>query len=71
VEGRLGICMFNQECNRKKGQVLGTCLDGFIFGACCDFKEAEEGQDVEDQVKILQTFYAIIFCMKVFFEAFL
>ena len=21
VEGRLGICMFNQECNRKKGQV--------------------------------------------------
>jgi hypothetical protein len=31
--------------------VLGTCLDGFIFGACCDLKEPEDGQDVEDQTE--------------------
>ena len=51
VGGRSGICMFNQECNRKKGEVLGTCLDGFIFGACCDLKEDQAVQDVEDQTE--------------------
>lgn len=24
---------------RHKGDVLGTCLDGFIFGACCKVQE--------------------------------
>lgn len=51
VGGRSGICMFNQECSRKRGEVLGTCLDGFIFGACCSVKESEDGQDEEDHTE--------------------
>lgn len=27
--------MFNYECYKQKGTVLGTCIDGFLFGACC------------------------------------
>ncbi|XP_046404360.1 serine protease filzig-like [Ischnura elegans] len=30
-----GVCMFNHECQRRKGEVLNTCMDGFLFGACC------------------------------------
>ncbi|XP_029172443.1 serine protease lint [Nylanderia fulva] len=29
------ICMFNYECTRRKGEVVGACMDGFLFGACC------------------------------------
>ncbi|KOC66520.1 Serine proteinase stubble [Habropoda laboriosa] len=29
------ICMFNYECSRRNGQVVGACMDGFLFGACC------------------------------------
>ena len=29
------MCMFNYECFKSKGTVLGTCIDGFLFGACC------------------------------------
>ena len=49
--GREGICVYNQECHRKKGEVLGTCLDGFIFGACCNLKEDQDKLDVEDQTE--------------------
>lgn len=27
--------MFNYECTRRNGQVVGACMDGFLFGACC------------------------------------
>merc|ERR1712088_551770 len=30
-----GTCMFNSECFKRKGIVLGACRDGFLFGACC------------------------------------
>ena len=30
-----GICIFTAECVKRKGLVLGTCRDGFLFGACC------------------------------------
>ena len=30
-----GICVFTTECFKRKGMVLGTCRDGFLFGACC------------------------------------
>ncbi|XP_073980087.1 uncharacterized protein isoform X1 [Rhodnius prolixus] len=30
-----GICMFNYECSKKNGTVIGSCMDGFLFGACC------------------------------------
>lgn len=29
------ICMFNHECTQRNGQVVGACMDGFLFGACC------------------------------------
>ncbi|XP_058795963.1 serine protease filzig [Phymastichus coffea] len=29
------VCMFNYECSLRRGQVVGTCMDGFLFGACC------------------------------------
>ena len=31
-----GVCMFNFECKQKKGKLIGTCVDGFLFGVCCD-----------------------------------
>ncbi|KAJ9592972.1 hypothetical protein L9F63_015342, partial [Diploptera punctata] len=31
----LGICMFNYECAARSGEVVGACMDGFLFGACC------------------------------------
>ncbi|XP_018900398.2 LOW QUALITY PROTEIN: uncharacterized protein [Bemisia tabaci] len=30
-----GVCMFNYECTQKGGSVVGACMDGFLFGACC------------------------------------
>ncbi|KAG8316927.1 Transmembrane protease serine 11D [Homalodisca vitripennis] len=30
-----GVCMFNYECAQRDGQVVGSCMDGFLFGACC------------------------------------
>lgn len=34
-EGQPGTCMFNFACQQQRGQVVGACLDGFLFGACC------------------------------------
>ncbi|XP_049846209.1 mucin-2 isoform X2 [Schistocerca gregaria] len=30
-----GVCMFNLECTQRLGTVVGTCVDGFLFGTCC------------------------------------
>ncbi|CAG0887163.1 unnamed protein product [Cyprideis torosa] len=38
--GELGTCVFNYECIRKRGRIIGTCIDGFLFGACCHFPPA-------------------------------
>lgn len=27
--------MFNHECTQRKGEVIGACMDGFLFGTCC------------------------------------
>ncbi|XP_059475164.1 serine protease filzig-like isoform X2 [Neocloeon triangulifer] len=35
TDGRQGICMFNYECAQRQGDVIGACMDGFLFGACC------------------------------------
>ncbi|XP_045508324.1 serine protease filzig [Colias croceus] len=32
------ICMFNHECAKRGGEVVGSCMDGFLFGACCQLK---------------------------------
>lgn len=30
--------MFNHECAQRGGEVVGACMDGFLFGACCQLK---------------------------------
>lgn len=41
------ICMFNYECTRRNGEVVGACMDGFLFGACCQLppKNSMSGSD--------------------------
>ncbi|XP_025422284.1 serine proteinase stubble-like [Sipha flava] len=35
VETGSGVCMFNYECTQLGGTVVGSCVDVFLFGACC------------------------------------
>ncbi|XP_057659317.1 serine protease filzig [Diorhabda carinulata] len=43
------ICMFNHECRQKNGIVVGACMDGFLFGACCQLpKGISIGDYLED-----------------------
>ena len=28
--------MFNFECHQKHGKLIGSCIDGFLFGVCCN-----------------------------------
>nr|XP_033340000.1 serine protease filzig [Megalopta genalis] len=37
------ICMFNYECSQRNGQVVGACMDGFLFGACCQLPPKASG----------------------------
>ncbi|EDW79818.2 uncharacterized protein Dwil_GK17817 [Drosophila willistoni] len=36
------ICMFNHECAQRGGEVVGACMDGFLFGACCQIPQTHE-----------------------------
>ncbi|EDW01783.1 GH20266 [Drosophila grimshawi] len=36
------ICMFNHECAQRDGEVVGACMDGFLFGACCQIPQTHE-----------------------------
>ncbi|KAF8790900.1 Serine protease filzig like protein [Argiope bruennichi] len=47
--GNKGTCMFKYDCIRQKGVTLSTCVDGFLFGACCFLKE-ESIQIISDDV---------------------
>lgn len=38
------ICMFNHECAQRNGEVVGACMDGFLFGACCQIPATDELQ---------------------------
>ena len=39
----------------SSGTVLGTCIDGFLFGACCRLPElTNDGEDIEDIEEIQQ-----------------
>lgn len=41
--------MFNYECSRRNGQVVGACMDGFLFGACCQLPlKTLTGSNVEN-----------------------
>ncbi|GJQ86789.1 hypothetical protein Trydic_g5581 [Trypoxylus dichotomus] len=39
------ICMFNHECTQRNGEIVGACMDGFLFGTCCKLPE-----DVMDEL---------------------
>ncbi|KAJ8924314.1 hypothetical protein NQ315_007107, partial [Exocentrus adspersus] len=43
--GGPNICMFNHECLQRNGQVVGACMDGFLFGACCHLPAGVEVGD--------------------------
>ncbi|XP_011186964.1 serine protease filzig [Zeugodacus cucurbitae] len=36
------ICMFNHECAQRNGEVVGACMDGFLFGACCQIPSEQD-----------------------------
>ena len=42
--------MFNYECYKRKGTVLGTCIDGFLFGACCRLPKGDALEDIEKEI---------------------
>ncbi|KAJ6642884.1 Serine protease filzig, partial [Pseudolycoriella hygida] len=43
------ICMFNHECIQRQGEVVGACMDGFLFGACCQLYGEIDTALVENQ----------------------
>ncbi|XP_050527110.1 serine protease filzig-like [Daktulosphaira vitifoliae] len=42
-----GVCMFNYECNQLGGTVIGSCVDVFLFGACCQLPPGVKGPTLE------------------------
>jgi hypothetical protein len=39
--------MFNYECSLRKGEVVGACMDGFLFGACCQLPANQLSENLE------------------------
>lgn len=39
--GHEGVCMFAIDCLKSNGTHLGTCIDRFYFGSCCQLKVDE------------------------------
>lgn len=39
--------MFNFECLQRKGNLIGTCIDGFLFGVCCEVTPRPTGVNLE------------------------
>lgn len=42
--------MFNYECGRRNGQVVGACMDGFLFGACCQLPPSSSSSSLDDVI---------------------
>lgn len=42
--------MFNHECSQRDGQVVGACMDGFLFGACCQLPSGTTGELVDSDM---------------------
>ncbi|GAB6023652.1 hypothetical protein CHUAL_008419 [Chamberlinius hualienensis] len=40
IPGSKGVCMFALECIKNNGSHLGTCIDRFYFGSCCDLSKS-------------------------------
>ncbi|GFY25711.1 serine protease filzig [Trichonephila clavipes] len=56
--GNVGTCMFKYDCIRRKGITLSTCVDGFLFGACCLLKE-DSIQIISDDISSNSNEYKI------------
>lgn len=41
--------MFNHECASRQGTVVGACMDGFLFGACCHLPGVTPGELLESE----------------------
>lgn len=39
--------MFNYECSQRRGEVVGACMDGFLFGACCQLPNKQAADTLE------------------------
>ena len=46
--GEIGHCMFHYECKANKGNVIKTCIDGFLFGVCCQNDDEKKDKDKEE-----------------------
>ncbi|XP_055540095.1 serine protease filzig [Wyeomyia smithii] len=44
------ICMFNHECFQRQGEVVGACMDGFLFGTCCELPLTSDVAMVTDSL---------------------
>ena len=38
----------------SSGTVLGTCIDGFLFGACCRLPELSQYEDEQEEESLLE-----------------
>ncbi|XP_046754126.1 serine protease filzig [Diprion similis] len=62
VSNEPAVCMFNHECTRRSGEVVGACMDGFLFGACCQLpaeRPADELYETGPSTAGLQNIYEI------------
>ncbi|XP_058447875.1 serine protease filzig isoform X2 [Malaya genurostris] len=50
------ICMFNHECFQRQGEVVGACMDGFLFGTCCELPLSTDVAMVTDS--LMEQFYS-------------
>merc|ERR1712223_2199389 len=46
-KGTLGVCMFAWNCAEAGGTHLGTCVDRFYFGSCCQLREVIKPADLD------------------------
>lgn len=47
--------MFNHECSQRQGQVVGACMDGFLFGACCELPQGVSvGDFLQDESLLVE-----------------
>ncbi|KAK9873963.1 hypothetical protein WA026_002314 [Henosepilachna vigintioctopunctata] len=43
--------MFNHECIQRQGELVGACMDGFLFGACCHLPYGTAGELIQNATK--------------------
>lgn len=61
-----GLCMFHHECNNLvEGKIIGSCVDGFLFGVCCNAERSNANNsglsppnNSADHVKVVEAIVA-------------